>query len=262
MMGTAEANGRLWGHRAEEWAELQEQTALPLYNHVFDALKVSSQTRYLDVGCGSGLALSEAARRGAQVSGLDAAAALTTIAKRRAPKGDVREGELEQLPFADGAFDLVTGFNAFQYAASPVQALREAARVTRKGGQVVIATWSPPELTQASKLIAALKPLMPPPPPGAPGPFALSDEAALKRLARDAGLQPVATHDVESPFNYQNLQTAVRAMNSSGVAARAIGNTSAEQVTKAHEAAFAEFVKPDGTVSVPNRFRYLVATVG
>jgi 2-polyprenyl-3-methyl-5-hydroxy-6-metoxy-1,4-benzoquinol methylase len=72
-MGTAEANGKLWGHRAEEWAELQEQTALPLYNQVFDALKVSSQTRYLDDGCGSGLALSEAGRRGAQVSGLDAA---------------------------------------------------------------------------------------------------------------------------------------------------------------------------------------------
>jgi hypothetical protein len=52
-MGTAEANGKLWGHRAEEWAELQEQTALPLYNHVFDALEVSSQTRYLDDGCGT-----------------------------------------------------------------------------------------------------------------------------------------------------------------------------------------------------------------
>jgi ubiquinone/menaquinone biosynthesis C-methylase UbiE len=260
-MGTAEANGKLWGHRAEEWADLQEQTALPLYNQVFDELGVSSQTRYLDDGCGSGLALSEAARRGAHVSGLDAAVALTAIAKRRVPKGDVREGELERLPFADGMFDLVTGFNSFQYAASPVQALREAARVTKKGGHVVIATWSPPELTQASKLIAALKPLMPPPPQGAPGPFALSDEAALKKLASDAGLVPVSTRDVESPFNYKDLQTAIRAIGSSGVAARAIANTSDEQVAKVHESAFAEFVKPDGTVSVPNRFRYLVATV-
>jgi ubiquinone/menaquinone biosynthesis C-methylase UbiE len=85
------------------------------------------------------------------------------------PAGDVREGELEALPFADGIFDLVTGFNSFQYAASAVQALREDARFTKKGGHVVVATWSPPELTLASKLIAALKPLMPPPPPGAPG---------------------------------------------------------------------------------------------
>lgn len=29
-MGTAEANGKQWGHRAEDWAELQERTALPL----------------------------------------------------------------------------------------------------------------------------------------------------------------------------------------------------------------------------------------
>jgi hypothetical protein len=89
-MGTAEANGKLWGHRAEEWAELQEQTALPLYNHVFDALEVSSQTRYLDDGCGSVLALSEAARRGAQVSGLDAAAALEDPGRRPTDHWGVR----------------------------------------------------------------------------------------------------------------------------------------------------------------------------
>jgi len=39
-MGTAEATGKLWGHRAEDRAELQEQTALPLYSHLIDAFEV------------------------------------------------------------------------------------------------------------------------------------------------------------------------------------------------------------------------------
>jgi len=255
-LGTADANAKLWGAQAKTWAELQEQTALPLYQHVFDALNVSAQTRYLDVGCGSGLALAEALRRGADVTGLDAADALLAIARRRVPGGDLRQGELEQLPFPDQSFDLVTGFNSFQYAASPLAALREAARVARRGGRVVVATWSPPGLTQASRLIAALKPLLPPPPPG---PFALSDEAALNALATDAGLGPVATYDVACPFDYPDLETAVRAVTSSGVAARAIAHSGNGAVMRAHEAALGEFVAKDGSVSVPNRFRYLVA---
>ena len=258
-MGTAEANGKLWGAQAEAWAALQEQTARPLYQHVFDTLKVGAQTSYLDVGCGSGMALEEAARHGAKLSGLDAASALLAVAKRRVPNADLRQGELEQLPFADGTFDLVTGFNSFQYAASALNALKEAARVAKKGANIVIATWSPPELTQASKLLAALKPLLPPPPPGAPGPFALSDEAALKKLAADAGLTPVGMHDVDSPFQYGDLATGVRALGSSGVAARAAAHSGADAVDKAHEAALAEFVRADGSVLVPNRFRYLVA---
>jgi hypothetical protein len=55
--------------------------------------------------------------------------------------------------------------------------------------------------------------------------------------------------------------TAIAPWARAGSRARAIANTSDEQVAKVHESAFAEFVKPDGTVSVPNRFRYLVDTV-
>lgn len=110
-----------------------------------------------------------AAARGAQVSGLDAAEALLEIARRRAPQGDFRQGDLEELPFDDDSFDMVTGFNAFQYAGSPAVALAEARRVARPGGTVVIMTWSNPDGMEAASLVAAVRPLMPPPPPGAPG---------------------------------------------------------------------------------------------
>ncbi len=74
---------------------------------------------YLDVGCGSGLAAQIAARRGAEVSGIDAADALLEIARARTPKGTFERGDLESLPFADKTFDVVTGFNSFQYAGNP-----------------------------------------------------------------------------------------------------------------------------------------------
>ena len=59
------------------------------------------------------------------MSGLDAAEALLDVARKRTPSGDFRQGEMEELPFADGTFDVVTGFNSFQYAADPVNALRQ-----------------------------------------------------------------------------------------------------------------------------------------
>lgn len=45
---------------------------------------------------------------------------------------------MEELPFANKVFDVVTGFNAFQYAADPVAALAEARRVTKPGGTIVV----------------------------------------------------------------------------------------------------------------------------
>jgi SAM-dependent methyltransferase len=74
---------------------------------------------------------------------------------------------MELLAHDDGAFDAVTGFNAFQYAASPVNALREARRVVKADGIIVIAVWGLPESCEAAVHLKALGSLMPPPPPGA-----------------------------------------------------------------------------------------------
>jgi 2-polyprenyl-3-methyl-5-hydroxy-6-metoxy-1,4-benzoquinol methylase len=73
-MSISEVQGRLWGTRAHDYAELAEAAFVPLYDAVFDAVEVGPATRLLDVGCGTGLAAQLAARRGAEVAGLDAAA--------------------------------------------------------------------------------------------------------------------------------------------------------------------------------------------
>ncbi len=256
---TADVNGRLWGSAATDWATIQEKTCLPVYEAVFSWLKPESGTRYLDAGCGAGLAAQLARARGASVSGLDAAQNMLAIARQRTPDGDFRLGQLESLPFEDGTFDLVTGFNSFQYAAEPVHALEEARRVTRPGGHVVVVTWGTPEGMEAAALVAALKPLLPPPPPGAPGPFALSDEAALRGFASNAGLTPLEVRDVDTPWRYASLDEALRGLGSSGVAARAAENSGRAAVDEAHTAALAAFRRPDGSYQIGARFRCLLA---
>ncbi len=255
---TSAANGRFWGSAAAHWATIQEQTCRPVYTAAFDRVGLKAGSEYLDAGCGAGMAAQLAAGRGAQVFGLDAAENLLAIARDRVPNGNFHIGELESLPFADASFDLVTGFNSFQYAANPGAALAEAKRVARHGSHVVVVTWGKPDGMEAASLVAALRPLLPPPPPGAPGPFALSDETALRTFASAAALEPLEVFDIDSPWEYVDLSTALRGLRSSGVAARAIENSSAEAVDEAHAKALVTFRRSDGSYKIGATFRCLV----
>ena len=62
---------------------------------------MDGSTELLDAGCGAGLALQIAAKRGATVTGFDASAALLEIAAERVPGADLRRGDLESLPYGD-----------------------------------------------------------------------------------------------------------------------------------------------------------------
>ena len=258
---TSEVNGKLWGARARDWADVQEATARPAFAAVIERAGVGPDTDYLDVGCGSGMAAAIAAACGARVAGIDAAEPLLAIARERVPEGDFRAADLEALPFADASFDLVTGFNAFQYAASPLAALIEARRTTRPGGIVAITVWGDPAGMAMASVITALGPLLPPPPPGAAGPFALSGEAALRALADAAGLKAESLFDVIEPVRYPALATALRGLNSSGVAARAMGVVSEAAVTAAHSAALAPYATSEGGYEIGAAFRCLLARV-
>lgn len=256
---SSSVNGPLWGARARDFADLQEMQVRPVYDATLEKAGVGPGTRYLDVGCGPGGVARLAADRGARVAGLDASDAMIAIARERTPDGEFYVGDMEALPFADAAFDVVTGFNAFQYAANPTVALREAGRVTKPGGWIIVMTWAPPERTEATALVAALAPVLPPPAPGVQGPFALSDEATLRAFVADAGLEPIGVFDVDCRWAYPDEAIALRACNSSGGATRAIEHSGEAAVTAAHRRALAPFRQADGRYVIGASFRCLLA---
>jgi SAM-dependent methyltransferase len=237
---TSGIQGPLWSERASDWAELMELQMRPAFEAALEALAVGPETRLLDVGCGSGLALRLAADRGAEVTGLDASAGQLEHARRRVPGAPIVEGEIEELPFDDGSFDAVTGFNSFQYAAHPASALAEAVRVLAPGCRVLYLNWAPPEQCEAAAYLAAIGKLLPPPPPGAPGPFALSEGDAIVRVFDEAGLDVVATADVNVVWSYEDAPTAVAGLASSGPVVRAIHHAGEDAVF----AAIGSFLQP------------------
>jgi ubiquinone/menaquinone biosynthesis C-methylase UbiE len=60
---------------------------------------------------------------------------------------------------------MMTGFNSFQFDVNRIEALKEAKRVTKNGGLVIIATWGRIKDCEGASAITALKITLPPPPP-------------------------------------------------------------------------------------------------
>ncbi|HSS58272.1 MAG TPA: class I SAM-dependent methyltransferase [Solirubrobacteraceae bacterium] len=259
MVGTAQVQGKLWGAAARDWAELGEPVQRPFFEAALDALGITTGTRLLDAGCGAGLALVLATERGATATGLDASAGLLEIARERLPEADLREGDLEALPYADDAFDAVTAFNSIQYAGDPTAALREIARVAKPGAPIAITTWGPPEQCEMRAVLGAIGSLLPPPPPGAVGPFALAAPGALEALVESAGLIAERAIEVPTPYAHDDLDTAVRAHLASGPARRAIETAGLEATRKVVTAACEQASQPDGSVRHDNVFKVLVA---
>jgi SAM-dependent methyltransferase len=256
-MGSATVQGQLWGTHARDWATYGEQICLPLQGAALDAAHVTAGTRLLDAGSGAGLLTLLASLRGAQVTALDASAALLAVVRERVPAADVREGDLEALPFADASFDAVTAVNSIFYAADMGRAMQELARVVRPGGRVVITAWGPPERCEVmTDVFAAVAPLMPPPPPGLPAahPGALSRPGELAALLERAGLRFVDEGEVACPIVFPSAEVSWRAHRSAGPNQVAIAHSGEAAVRAVFAGADRQHTRPDGTIRYENVF--------
>jgi SAM-dependent methyltransferase len=231
----------------------------PLYDAVHDRLGIGNRTRLLDVGCGPGGAALLAAGRGARVAGLDAASGSIEVARERVPDGDFRVGDMETLPWPDGSFDAITGFNSFPFARNHVAALAEARRVLAPGGKLGIVVWAPPEESQQTRIMAAISALAPPLPPSAPGPFALSAPGVVESVLEAADLQPVDRGEFPIVLDYPDAEAACRSMMAGSGAARAIPHSGEERVRQTILEGLQEFRVETGGYRLENRFRSVIA---
>ena len=260
ISAAAEVQRRLWGTDPRAWAELAESHNRPLFEAVLDAAGAGPGTRLLDVGCGSGLTLVLAAARGAVPSGVDISPGLLAIARERLPEADLREADMESLPFGDAAFDAVTGVNAFQFAGDPRQALCEAARVTRPGGRLVASLFAAPERSQGTVAHQAMTALIPPERAADHAPYALSAPGNLEASLVSAGLTLDASGEVICHWRYADMDEAIRALLCSAGGARAAESAGPAAVRSALRAALAQFQDPQtGAVTLDNTFRWVAA---
>jgi SAM-dependent methyltransferase len=205
-MPTKDVQGKLWNTAPANWARYIEPTFVPMYQKVLDRLALNEEKRLLDAGCGSGLFLSMAAASGAQLHGIDASQGLLALSRQRVPGAYLRVEDLEALPFIDGTFDVVTGFNSFPYAHSFEGALAEARRVVKRHGKVVIGIWGREEECNSGSVLKAVMGLLPPPPQDAPGLFSLSEEGKLEAICHVVGLRVISRQTAFCPVSFNSDQ--------------------------------------------------------
>jgi SAM-dependent methyltransferase len=258
--GSASVQGELWGARAHDYADFQEPQVRRLHERAIRHTGIGHDSTVLDVGCGPGGFCRLAADTGAIVAGIDASLALVEIAQQRVPSGRFDVGDMQFLPYDDASFDVVTGFNSFQYAADPVAALREAARVAKPGGIVHVVVWGREEHTELVAALRALVPLLPPAPPHAPGPFTLSYPGALEALAERAGLTPTDDGYINVTFEYPDATTLLKGNRSNGPVVLAEQTSGEAAVVDAVRGALAPFRTASGAYRIETEWRYVTAT--
>jgi SAM-dependent methyltransferase len=180
-----ERQGVVWG--AAPFEKVADSLA-DVHEGIVEAMQPAEGTRWLEVACGTGELATVAARRGANVVGVDLAPALIETAKGQAAADgleiDYRVGDAENLDLEDASFDVVTSTFGVMFAPDQPRAAGELARVTKPGGRLGLATWTPTGGVGA--MFGMMAPFQPPLPDGAGMPLDWGRPEVVEQLLGDA----------------------------------------------------------------------------
>ena len=204
----------MWAAVAPSWAQhadYVDERGAALTERMLELSAPRPGERVLELACGPGglgLAAAERVVPGGEVVLSDVVAEMTAIAAARAAAVGLDhvttlELDLERIDQPDSSYDLVLCREGLMFAPDPARAVREIARVLRRGGRTAIAVWGPRERNPWLGVVldsVAAQLGRPAPPPGIPGPFSLDDADRLARLLHDAGLSDVAVAEVAVPM--------------------------------------------------------------
>jgi SAM-dependent methyltransferase len=256
--GSASRWGPLWGARPEDWA-LSEDQQIPTYESALERVDFAPGQRVLDIGCGVGAFLRLVAERHGEPFGIDASESLIALARTGLPHADLRVGDMEDLPYPDSSFDLVTGFNSFFFANDFVAALREAGRVAKPGAPIVIQVWGAHERCDLEAMKAIARPFFPPRPRDAPPEPDLSKPGALEELATLAGLTPETAFDTNWAYEFPDRGTLTRALVAPGGLALLAGPEHEDTLRAEIADGLAPHRRSNGSYRLSNEYHYLIA---
>jgi SAM-dependent methyltransferase len=214
-----------WERAAEHYGGVFGALTMQAGPAVLDAAGVTRDTRVLDVASGPGFIAAAAADRGADVVGLDFAAAMVADARARYPALMFREGDAQALPFDDASFDAVVMNFGMLHLARPDQAIAEAHRVLRPGGRYAFTVWASPEKAvgfgMTLRAIEALGNKDVPLPEGPPF-FRFSDAAETRRTLEAAGFANVEVQELALTWRLSSPDAVFDAMSRGGVRTAAV----------------------------------------
>src|SRR5881409_15721 len=159
-----------------------------------EKLGITDGLEVLDLGCGDGTTALPAARLGADVLGVDIASNLVEAGNARAQSAGLtncrfQEGDASDLgELEDDSFDLVVSIFGAMFAPKPFDVAKEMARVTRRGGRIVMGNWIPNDPTLVAQILRISSSYSPPPPEGFVSPMTWGMEDKVVERFTGAGV--------------------------------------------------------------------------
>ena len=133
---------------------------------------ITKGLKVLDLGCGDGTTAIPAAKRGADVLGVDIASNLVAAGNKHAKELGLancrfQEGDASDMNgVQDRSFDLLVSIFGAMFAPKPFEVAKEMVRVTRPGGRIIMGNWIPNDPTLVAQILKISSAFTPPPPEG------------------------------------------------------------------------------------------------
>jgi SAM-dependent methyltransferase len=180
-----------------------------------DGLGIRLGMKLLDLGCGDGTTALPAAKRGADVLGVDIASNLVEAGNRRVREMGLtncrfQEGDatnLNELP--DQSFDFVVSIFGAMFAPKPNEVAKEMVRVTKSGGKIVMGNWIPGDPTLVAQILKISSAYTPPPPEGFVSPMTWGVESHVVERFTGAGIAPEKIHFSRETFVFRSPNAPV-----------------------------------------------------
>lgn len=213
---------RTWDAVSTGWEESMdvfERGAAPVTDRLLGLAGVRSGHAVLDIGTGLGEPALSAARvvgPDGRVLGIDLSPAMVEAARRRcAGIGNVAYAvlDMEDNELPAGSFDVALSRWGLMFAVDQVAAFGSIRRLLVPGGVLAAVVWGPPDTAPVmafSYAVLSQRLQLPPPPPGTPGPFSMSDRAALATGLAAAGFADVVVDEATVPFRFSTTPEYLR----------------------------------------------------
>lgn len=234
------------GHKWVRFQERMDASLEPFGRRAMAAAEIKSDERVLDIGCGCGatsLQLAGLVGAGGHVHGVDFSQPELARAEARRKSGShenvkFEHADAQTVSTETAWYDVVFSRFGVMFFEDPVAAFTNFRRALKPGGRIAFMCWRPASDNEWVQIpLNAAKnhiPLPEPPEPGAPGPFAFSDDERVRGILEQAGFDGIGIEKHSENFIVKgSLDTAAEFFTQMGPASRAITNAECDEATMA-----------------------------